>query len=540
MNINMMTRFFLALMGCQLLLTGCKQEADPTLRNGLIYCMESAPTSMNPQLYTTGSMGSTLSQQVYDRLLTLNPLTQRIEGALASDWSVSADGMTYSFTLRPNVAFHTRPWFTPTRPMNADDVVFSFKRMLNSQHPFHHVSGGSYPFFDNTDFQEQVRDIRRVDESHIEFQLTAPNASFLSYLASDYAVILSAEYAGKMMLAGRPQLLDLQAIGTGPFMQQEFRSGEFVRLVRNDNYWSRMATLQRLAFDYTPKANKRLTKLLTDECQVMSMPAASQVSFIRTQPSLSLSEDSGLNTSFIAFNTSKKPLSDLRVRQAISQAINRDNLLQAVFYHTGEWANSLLPPISWGYNPNLEESDYNLQSARNLLKKAGFNDGFDMTLWLQPTTQANNPTMLKTAQLLQSDLQRIGIRVRFVQLRWPLMRSMLQEGRHDALLMNWSADTSDPDNFFRPLLGCQSRNAYGYNFSRWCNPEFERLMAQANRSSQLADRIQSYQQMQSLVQKELPLLPLVHSLNLYVSGKDVHNLETTPVGGIDFKHAYRE
>lgn len=535
-----MTRYLALLILLPLTLVGCSPQENRIQQNGAVYCVDSAPTSMNPQLYGSGSLGSSLSHQVYDRLLTINPLTQRIEGGLASRWSISRDGLTYQFTLRKGVKFHTRPWFTPTRDMNADDVLFSFNRMLQEHHPFHEISGGSYPFFDNTDFREQIREIRKEDDQTISFILNSPNSAFQAYLASDYAVILSAEYADKLLLSGQPEQIDTFAIGTGPFMQQQFRNGEYIRLLRHEQYWDVVPGLERLAIDYTPKATKRLAKLITGECQVMSYPAATQVAFIKQHKDLLLDEESGLNTTFISFNTTKKPLSNLQVRQALSMAVNRDNILQAVYFQTGEWASSLLPPVSWGHNPNLDEISYDPVAAKQLLKQAGLADGFDLTLWVQTQGASLASSSLKIAQLIQGDLARIGVNVRIVQLRWPLMRSLLQEGKHDMVLMSWSADTADPDNFFRPLLSCRSRGSQGFNYSRWCDSQFDSLLEQANRTSRLAQRIDIYQQMQSRIQDQLPLLPLAHAVNLYASWKRLHNLEMTSVGGISFKHAYRD
>lgn len=522
-----------------LLLAGCQQD-EAQQQNGAVYCVESAPSSMNPQLYGQGTLGSSLSHQLYDRLLTVNPATQRLEGALATGWTISRDGLTYTFTLRKGVQFHRVDWFSPTRGFTAEDVLFSFDRMRIPSHPYHDISGGHYPFFDNTGVGQQIRDIRKLGDHQIQFELNAPNASFLASLASDYAVILSAEYAQELLLSGRPAQLDQLAVGTGPFMQQEYRSNEFIRLHRNPLYWDQPAALERLAFDYTPRPTKRLAKLLTGECQVMAFPAASQLDFIRKQSNLRLDEESALNTAFLALNVRKKPFDDLRVRQAIAMGINRDNLLKAVYFGTGEWANTLLPPISWAHNPNIGEYNYDPIAAKALLKKAGLEAGFEMTLWVQPANQTYNPNAQKTAQLIQSDLAKLGIEVQVAQLRGTLIQILLQEGRHDAVVMGWNADTADPDSFFRPLLSCQDSGEKGANYSRWCEPAFDRLLEQAITTTRMAQRIEAYQQMQEMVYQDVPLIPLAHSQYLYAGWKNLHNLELTPMGGISFKRAYRE
>jgi cationic peptide transport system substrate-binding protein len=525
--------------GLGLLLAGCKQD-EAQQQNGAVYCVESAPTSMNPQLYGQGTLGSSLSHQVYDRLLTINPATQRLEGALANSWTISRDGLVYTFNLRKDVQFHRVDWFTPSRSFTAEDVLFSFNRMRMSSHPYHDVSGGRYPFFDNTGFNQQISDIRKLGDYQVQFQLNAPNASFLANLASDYAVILSAEYGQALLLSGHPEQLDQLAVGTGPFMQQEFRDNEFIRLHRNPLYWDQPVALERLAFDYTPRPTKRLAKLLTGECQVMAFPAASQLNFIRRQPNLQVDEESALNTAFLALNVQKKPFTDLRVRQAIAMGINRDNLLKAVYFGTGEWANTLLPPISWAHNPNVAEYSYDPIAAKALLKKAGLESGFEMTLWVQPANQTYNPNAQKTAQLIQSDLARLGIQVHVAQLRGSLIQALLQEGRHDAVVLGWNADTADPDSFFRPLLSCRAMQKNGSNYSRWCDTEFDHLLEQAISTTRMAERIADYQKMQEMVYQDVPLIPLGHSQYLYAGWKNLHNLELTPMGGLSFKRAYRE
>lgn len=536
----MMTRRIALLFGLLLMLSGCKQD-EFFAKNSVVYCVDSSPQSMNPQLYGSGSLASALSQQVYDRLLTLNPHTQRLEGALAQKWQISRDGLTYTFTLRPGVRFHTRPWFTPTRDFNSEDVLFSFSRLIDKEHPYHDVSGrGRYPFFDSIDFKTQISAIRKLGDLQIQFVLNKPNTAFLANLASDYAVILSAEYGAQLQSRGHPEQMDTYAIGTGPFLQQEFRIDEFIRMHGNPDYWNTPPALERLLFDYTPKPTKRLAKLLTGECQVMAYPAASQLTFIRKQSRLMLDVEGNLNTAFLAINTEKRPFNDPRVRQAIAMGINRDNLLNAVYYDSGEWANSLLPPMSWAHNPNLTEYGYDPAGARALLKEANIASGLTMNLWIPTGARPYNPDALKMAQLISSNLANIGIRVKLIQMRWPQMRMLLREGRHDAVLFGWSADTSDPENFFRPLLSCAAISTQGYNFSRWCDRQFDGLLDQASATPYLRSRIEAYQQAQTLISEQLPLIPLAHSLNIYAAWKNLHNLEQTPLGGLSFHRAFRD
>ncbi len=333
-------------------LTGCRESREIE-QQGVIYCVDTSLRELNPQLYDSSPIGSALSNQLYDRLITIDPVSQRFEGQLARKWSISRDGLRYTFYLQKGVSFHTTPWFTPTRPLNADDVVFSFTRILDPDSPFHSISGGQYPFFDSLRFNAQISAINKLDNETIEFVLKKPNAAFLATIASDAAVILSAEYGDLLLSKNQPEQLDRQVIGTGPYLLAEPYNGEFIRMHANPGYWGGSPSVQRLVFDYTPKPTNRLAKLLTGECQIMAAPAAAQLSFIKNNPQLTLEQTNTPNTAYLAINTQRDTFSDVHIRQAVSSAINREQIISAVYYDTGESTNTLLPPDSWAYNPNL-------------------------------------------------------------------------------------------------------------------------------------------------------------------------------------------
>ena len=529
--------YLLPLFAC-LLLAGCK-ENKAIETHGVVYCVDSSIGELNPQLYGSTPVGSSLSHQLYDRLLTINPMSQRLEGELAKKWNISRDGLRYTFYLQKGVAFHTVPWFKPSRTMNADDVLFSFNRILDSSHPYHAVSGGHYPFFERVGFDEQISTLKKIDDYTIEFALKKPNAAFISDLASDFAVILSAEYANQLQQQQRQEQFDHLVVGTGPYLLGEIRSDEFVRMHANPNYWSQMPSLQRLVFDYTPKPTKRLAKLLTGECQVMANPAATQLAFIQNKVDLTLDEENNLNTAYLALNTQKSPLSDIRMRQAINAAINKENIVSAVYYTSGESTNNLLPPVSWAYNPNLPESNYDPAKARVLLQDIQPLPT-SIELLVPLGSQTYNPNPLKSAQLIQADLTQVGIDVKITQLNGYLLRKRIMTNNYDAILSGWNAETVDPDNFLRPLLTCKTKPVLSYNYSGWCSPHFERLLDEAISTNNIAKRIEAYQEAQELVAQELPVIPIAHAMNIYATRKSLHNLEQTPMGGLSFKRAYRD
>ncbi len=518
-----------------LLLVGCK-PAVSAKNTGAIYCVDSFSQYLNPQILGSSPFVASLSQQVYNRLIEINPVTQRLDSALAERWSVSRNGVVYTFDLKQNIQFHHTEWFTPTRPMNAEDVVFSFSRIIDQNNPYHIVSGSAYPFFDNLRFSKVLQSVRKINDYQVQFILIHPDASFMATLASDYAVILSAEYAEQLQKQKKLGDIDEYPVGTGPYQLLEKRTNEYLRLTRNPNYWGSEPKLEQIVFDYTPRASKRLQKLFTGECQVIATPAASQLPFIRDNPRTDLDIQNSMNSTILVINTKKKPLNNLKVRQAIAMAINRDNLQQAVFFDTGEAASSLLPPASWAHNPNLEEYYYSPQKAIKMLAEAGYPNGFNLALWVQPIARTYNPDASKTAQLIQGDLARIGIDVEIVEPSWSYMREHLIAGDHDLALLSWVADNDDPDNFLRPLLSCKALN----NFSGWCNEEFDSTLDRALSTQRLSDRINEYHRSQELIYEEVPVIPLAHALMVSAYLKSIHDIIMPPTGGVSFKKAYRE
>lgn len=257
-----------------------KDNAD-IHQSGFVYCVSGQISTFNPQQASGGLTVDTLAAQLYDRLLDVDPYTYRLMPELAERWEVLDNGATYRFYLRHGIQFQATPWFSPTRSLNADDVVFSFQRIFNRQHPWHFVNGSSYPYFDSLQFADSVKSVRKIGSHIVEFQLKKPDASFLWHLATHYASVLSAEYADKLTKEDREERLDRLPVGTGPFQLSEYRAGQYIRLVRHPRYWRGVPRMPQVVIDLGSGGTGRLSKLLTGECDVLAWPAASQLTILR-------------------------------------------------------------------------------------------------------------------------------------------------------------------------------------------------------------------------------------------------------------------
>lgn len=570
-----------------LLVVSCaKQNKQPFYNTGVVYCSESNPVTFNPQLDTSSTTSDATSHQLYDRLLDFDPDSGRIVPSLASSWLVSDDGLTYAFQLRRGVAFHTTKFFTPTRNFNANDVIFSIDRWRLDSHPFHNVSSGSYPYFESLGLAENIADVTRVNGYRVEITLKRRDSSFLANLATDFAVILSEEYAEQLFEQGNPSQIDQLPVGTGPYRFESFRKDSYIKYLHHENYWrandgealeihsdesdsiwaseqglsieenfaneegsvnnadanmekntkasgSLDVSVKQLIFDITPRSSLRLAKLMTGECDATAFPAQTELEVIRNREDLTLAEKPGLNIGFWAFNTQRPPFDNPNVRRALAFAIDKNTLLEAVYFDSASRAKSLLPAASWAYQNDADDTAYNPVLARSLLAEAGIEPGFSMTIWAMPVERAYNPNAIKMAELIQRYLREVGVEANIVTYDWKTFRRHLQEGLHDSVLIGWSADNGDPDNFYRPLLSCGAIPS-GTNRAMWCNEDYDRLIDAALKTEDLDKRRAIYHQVNRLMYERLPLVPIAHAYRYQAYRNEVKGMTINPFGGVRF------
>jgi len=518
-------------------LSACS-DVEQSSKRAITYCSESNPAFFNPQLDTSSTTADASAHQLYDRLLEFNPINGRIEPGLASSWLVSDDGLTYTFQLRRKVAFHHTKYFKPTRTFNADDVVFSINRWRVASHPYHKVNGGSYPYFESLGLQQTIKDVKRINGYRIEITLYKSDSSFLANLATDFAVILSGEYAAQLLNEGKPSRIDFFPIGTGPFKFSHFKQNHYIRYIRHADYFLPTEGTQHLIFDITPKSSLRMAKLITGECDAVAFPSQSDLGVITERDDLTLLEKPGLNIGFWAFNTSKAPLDDPNVRRALVLAVDKTTLLDAVYLGQATRAKGLVPSASWAYQGDAKELGYNPVKARELLDEAGIPYNFSLDVWAMPVQRAYNPNAMKMAQLIKSYLNEVGVTLNIVSYDWNIFRENLRLGIHDSVLIGWNADNGDPDNFYRPLLTCDAIPS-GTNRAMWCNKQYDSLIQSALLIDDFEQRKQIYKKANALLFEQMPLMPIAHAYQYQAIRNNVKGMEINPFGGIRFDNVER-
>ena len=318
------------------------------------------------------------SQVLYNRLINFDPVKNTPVPSLAESWTISPDGKTYTFTLRKGVKFNSNKYFKPTRDFNADDVIFSVMRQKDPKQPVPQRVAGHHDTLMGCCLDKLIQDVKKVDDYHVQFTLSEPNAAFLADWGMDFASILSAEYADAMLKKGTPENVT-PPIGTGPTCCS--RPADSL-ITRREPELLGVAKADEAShiFSITPNVETRLAKLQTNECQIIPAPSPVQFDAIKNNKDLTLHAVDALNVGYLAFNTEKKPFDNVLVRQALNYATDKKAIVNAVFMGSGSVAKSPIPPNMLGFNKDLKDYSYDPEKAIALLKQAGLEKGAEVTL----------------------------------------------------------------------------------------------------------------------------------------------------------------
>ena len=247
-----------ALLGTGLLAaTSISQAAN----NSLVFCSEGSPAGFDTAQYTTAT-DNDAAEPLYNRLAEFEKGATNVVPGLATRWDISEDGLKYTFHLREGVKFHTTKYFTPTRDFNADDVLFTFNRMLDPQQPFRKAYPTEFPYFNGMSLNKNIAKVEKTGPLTVVMTLNSVDAAFIQNIAMSFAAILSAEYADKLLAEGKPSDINQKPIGTGPFVFKSYQKDSNIRYTGNKQYWDpSRVKLENLIFAINTDASVRVQKL---------------------------------------------------------------------------------------------------------------------------------------------------------------------------------------------------------------------------------------------------------------------------------------
>jgi dipeptide transport system substrate-binding protein len=526
---------FKTLLGAALLATTILGAGAADAKS-LVYCSEGSPENFTPAINTTGTSFDA-ARPVYNTLVEFTPGTTQVEPALAESYDVSADGLTITFHLRKGVKWHSGVnGFTPTRDFNADDVIWSFDRMWKPDHPYAKVSGGAYDYFNDMGMPDLLDSITKSDDLTVVMKLKKPNAPMLANLAMDFASIGSAEYADYLMKKGTPEQFDQIPVGTGPFIFVDYQKDAVIRFKANPDYWGGKPKIDDLIYAITPDATARYAKLKANECQVMPYPNPADLAEMKQNPDINVLEQAGLNIGYMAMNAQKPPLDKVEVRKAIAMAIDRDAIIKEVYQGAGQKAKNPIPPTMWSYDDSTPDIPFDPAKAKEMLHAAGV-DKLDADLWWMPVQRPYNPNAKRMAEMVQSDLAKVGINVTLVSYEWGEYRKRMQAGEHMMGFLGWTGDNGDPDNFLAVLLGCdKDGKPNSNNIPKWCDAKFQQDINTAAETSDIAKRTALYKDAQHIVYEQVPWLNVAHSTVFEPIRKEVQGYKVSPLGKHEFQN----
>ena len=504
----------------------------PAAAKTLVYCSEGSPENFTPAVNTTGTSFDG-ARPVYNQLVEFERGSAKVVPGLAESWEITEGGTVITFKLRKAVKFHSSATFKPTRDFNADDVLWTFNRQWKPDHPFAKVSGGKYDYFSDMKMGTLMKSLDKVDDYTVKLTLTEPNAPMMANLAMDFASIHSAEYADSLVKAGKLELMDQQPIGTGPFAFVTYQKDAVIRFKKNPDFWGEKALVDDLVYAITPDPTARYSKLKAGECHFMIAPRPADLPEMQNDPSLKVINQAGLNIAYWAFNVSKPPFDNKAVRQALNMSIDKATIIRDVYLGAGQAAKNLIPPILWSYNDAVKDYAYDPEKAKTMLKGAGVTAPLEIDLWYMPVQRPYNPNAKRIAEMMQSDLAKVGVNAKLVTYEWGEYRKRAQQGEHMTAQLGWTGDNGDPDNFFF-LRGCTGARAGGQNITKWCNQEYDDLLAKAAKLSDAGERAKIYMRMQEIEHEEAPDLKIAHSVVYETMRKEVEGYKQGPFGGHKF------
>jgi len=495
----------------------------------LIFCSEGSPEGFDAARYTAGTTFDAAAETIYNRLVEFERGGTRVIPGLAETWTTSADGLTYTFNLRKGVKFHKTDYFTPTRDFNADDVLFTFERMLNKEHPFNKAAPAEYPYFIDMGMDTNIAKVEKVDDYTVRMVLNKVDAAFVANMAMAFASIVSAEYADQLLKAGAAEKINTQPIGTGPFVFRRYDKDAQIRYAAHLDYFRGKEKIDNLIFAITTDSAVRAQKLKAGECHVSVYPKPTEVASLKQDPRIRILQQNGLNVGYVAFNVLKPPFDKVEVRKALNHAINKQAIVDAVYQGAGEVARNPIPPAMWSYNTGISDDDYSPELARELLAKAGLGNGFETDLWALPVQR---PYMLdgrKAAEMIQEDWAKVGVKAKIISYEWGEYLERSRNGEHQVVMLGWTGDNGDPDNFLGTLLSCDAVKG-GNNRAFWCNEEFSALTTSAKQTTDIDARTEMYEQAQVVFKQQAPWVPLAHSVVYQPMRDNVENFLMSPFG----------
>jgi peptide/nickel transport system substrate-binding protein len=449
-------------------------------------------------------VGFQVYENIVESLVTPNAALDTMEPELATDWTVSDDGLTYTFHLREGVKFHNGKDFT------ADDVIFSFNRIVDPDFPGADASSLS-----------MVDSVEAPDDHTVVFHLQFPFSAFLTKLEQLW------------VLPNDPNIdFEQELVGTGPFKFVEWVSGDHITLERFEDYWEEgKPYLDQVIYRPVPEDATKLVELQTGGLNFISNVPYKDVAELENNPDITVYRTLGVVRDHLGFNVTQPPFDNPKVRQAMGYLIDREAIAEAILEGYALPANIAIPKMHWAFNSNVENAyTFDPEKARQLLEEAGYPDGFKATIKVSPTY----PLEIKMAELIAEAAREIGVEFDIVQLEWSTwIDEVVSKGDYEAEIVLISGGI-DPDDFFYQWHHSDEI----FNLWRYSTPELDALLDAGRQAQDQAERKKIYDQIQDVLIEEAPMVHIIYRESVMASDKEVKGFVMTGREDMTWKHVW--
>ena len=473
---------------------GTEQTAE--VKDSLVVAQGSDAKTLDPHT-TNDSSSSRVAAQIYSQLVETDENMNIIPG-LAESWTF-VDDRTTDFKLREGVKFHNG------EELKASDVKFTLERMIASPTVAHITNA--------------IERVEVLDDYNVRIITTDPFGPLLYHLSHTASSILNE----KAVTDGGSDY-GQNPIGTGPYKFVNWAAGDRINLKAFGDFYDGKQSIENVTFRNIVEGTNRAIALETGEVDISYDIEPIDKDNIRNKKGLQLVEGEALSNGYFGMNVNKAPFNNQKVRQAVAYAINSQDIIDAVILGAGRASNSPIGPRVFGYNPDAKQYSQNIEKAKQLMVEAGITSPVNTTIWTN-----DNPVRVQIAQILQAQLREIGINMSIEVVEWGAFLDGTSRGDHDTFILSWTTVTGDADYGMYALFSSDTHGGAG-NRSFYSNPRVDELLIQGRTSTDPQVRHAAYNELQALLQEEVPTVSLYNSFQNVGMKDNIANFKLSPAG----------
>ncbi len=468
-------------MVCVVMVSGCTQEPSAeTVKDTLVWGVNAEAASLDPAK-SSDTVTHMMMFQIYDTLVKEKPEDYKtLVPGLAERWEFNSDNTEITFYLREGVKFHNGD------TMTADDVYFSLQRSLDSPY--------------SSGISEPIDHFEKVDDMAVKCVLKHPYAPILNVMTNmTYSIV-----SKRAVEEAESQGIDFgrNPCGTGAYKFVEWKSGDVLRLQRFDDYYEGPAQIENLVYKLVPDASAGAIALEDGTLDSYYLVSAADEEHLKSLNHIAYVTCPGIGFHHITFNVTDGIFTDVRLRQAIAYALDRQEIVDVAFDGKANVVNCPAPPAAFGYIEDFQWYEHDVEKAKQLMAEAGYPSGFDVVLSVQ-----SSDVYLRPAQVIQEQLRKVGINVTLNKMDRAAYLQDVADKRNFVFSSRMTTAAILEAEQVLSVRFHSSKIGGGKNYSGYANPQVDSLLDQARKTSDDAKRLELYRQIYEILKEDVPLIP---------------------------------